>query len=79
MIRVDALWLCAELMDMRAGTEKLLVRVVSVCGQVQPNLGYLFANKRGTRHKLLVHDGIGVWMAARRLPDGRCRWPSVSE
>ena len=28
---------------------------------------YLFANKRANRMKVLVHDGIGIWLAARRL------------
>ena len=36
---------------------------------------YLFANARATRIKLLVHDGFGVWCAARRLNDGRFVWP----
>ena len=34
------------------------------------HLGYLFANARATRIKLLVHDGFGVWCAARRLNAG---------
>ncbi len=25
--------------------------------------------------KLLVHDGFGVWCAARRLNQGRFAWP----
>ncbi|WP_375378928.1 IS66 family insertion sequence element accessory protein TnpB [Pseudomonas sp. CBS] len=28
---------------------------------------YLFANHLATRTKVLVHDGVGVWLAARRL------------
>ena len=36
---------------------------------------YLFANVRATRIKLLVHDGFGVWCAARRLNTGRFVWP----
>ena len=37
--------------------------------------GYLFANARATRIKLLVHVGFGVWCAARRLNAGRFVWP----
>lgn len=37
--------------------------------------GYLFANSRATRLKLLVHDGFGLWCAARRLNTGRFVWP----
>jgi transposase len=75
LIRVDALWLAVEPMDMRAGTERLLASVVQVFGQAQAHHGYLFANARATRIKLLVHDGFGVWCAARRLNVGRFAWP----
>jgi len=67
MIRIDAMWLAADPIDMRAGAERLLSRVVQVFGAAQAHHGYLFANARGTRVKLLVHDGFGVWCAARRL------------
>jgi transposase len=75
MIRIDAMWLAAEPIDMRAGAERLLARVVQVFGAAQAHHGYLFANARGTRIKLLVHDGFGVWCAARRLNAGRFVWP----
>ena len=75
MIRIDQLWLAVEPLDMRAGSERLLARVVQVFGSAQAHHGYLFANARATRIKLLVHDGFGVWCAARRLNDGRFVWP----
>jgi transposase len=75
VIRIDALWLAVEPMDMRAGTERLLASVVQVFGQAQAHHGYLFANARASRIKLLVHDGFGVWCAARRLNAGRFAWP----
>ena len=75
MIRIDSLWLAVQPMDMRAGTERLLASVVQVFGQAQAHHGYLFANARATRIKLLVHDGFGVWCAARRLNAGRFVWP----
>ena len=75
MIRIDSLWLAVEPMDMRAGTERLLAGVVQVFGSAQAHHGYLFANARATRIKLLVHDGFGVWCAARRLNAGRFVWP----
>jgi transposase len=77
MIRIDAMWLSAEPVDMRAGPERLLARVVQVFGVAQAHHGYLFANARGTRIKLLVHDGFGVWCAARRLNAGRFVWPAA--
>ncbi|RUE99649.1 IS66 family insertion sequence hypothetical protein, partial [Pseudomonas aeruginosa] len=54
-------------MDMRAGTETALARVVQVFGAAQPHCAYLLTNKRANRMKVLVHDGFGIWLAARRL------------
>ena len=75
MIRIDQLWLCTAPVDMRAGAERLLACVVQVSGAAHAHHGYLFANARATRMKLLVHDGFGVWCAARRLNAGRFVWP----
>ena len=77
MIRIDSIWLATEPMDMRAGTESALARVVTVFGAAQPHCAYLFANRRATRMKVLVHDGFGVWRAGRRLNQGEFRWPGV--
>ena len=41
----------------------------------RPPHAYLFANRRANRMKVLVHDGIGVWLAARRLNSGKFVWP----
>ena len=75
MIRIDCLWLAAQPTDMRAGADRLLARVVQAFGAAQAHHGYLFTNARATRIKLLVHDGFGVWCAARRLNAGRFDWP----
>ena len=75
MIRVDSVWLAVEPLDMRAGTESALARVVRVFGAAHPHHAYLFANRRANRMKVLVHDGIGVWLAARRLHQGKFVWP----
>lgn len=75
MIRVDAVWLCTQPLDMRAGTDTTLAKVVQVFGSARPHHAYIFANKRSTRLKVLVHDGIGIWLAARRLHQGRFIWP----
>ena len=76
MIRVDQIWLAIDPMDMRAGSDTAMARVVKVFGAARPHHAYVFANRRGTRMKVLVHDGIGVWLAARRLNKGRFIWPS---
>jgi transposase len=75
LIRVDAIWLAVEPLDMRAGTETALARVIKVFGEARPHHAYLFANARANRLKVLVHDGIGVWLAARRLHQGKFAWP----
>ena len=75
MIRIDAVWLAVEPVDMRACTEAALARVVNVFGAAHPHHAYLFANRRANRMKVLVHDGIGVWLAARRLNSGKFVWP----
>jgi transposase len=75
VIRVDVVWLAVQPIDMRAGADRLLACVVQVFGAAQALNGYLFANARATRIKLLVHDGFGVWCAARRLNAGRFVWP----
>ena len=72
------MWLAVEPMDMRAGADRLLARVVDVFGFARAHHGYLFANARGTRLKLVVHDGFGVWCATRRLNQGRFVWPSAA-
>lgn len=74
MIRIDALWLSAAPLDMRAGMDTLLAQVVCVFGAAQPHHAYVFSNRRGTRMKVLVHDGFGVWLACRRLNQGRFHW-----
>ena len=75
LIRVDVIWLAVEPLDMRAGTETALSRVVKVFGEARPHHAYLFANQRANRLKVLVHDGIGVWLVARRLHQGKFTWP----
>ena len=67
MIRVDAAWFAMEALDMRAGVDTALVRVVSMFGEARAHHAYLFMNKRANRMKVLVHDGSGLWLCARRL------------
>nr|WP_272868079.1 IS66 family insertion sequence element accessory protein TnpB [Caldimonas tepidiphila] len=69
------MWLAAEPLDMRAGTEAVLARVVNVFGAARSLHAYLFANWRANRMKVLVHDGIGVWVVTRPLNTGRFMWP----
>ena len=71
VIRIDTIWFSTEHMDMPAGTETSLARVVAVFGAANPHCAYLFANRRANRMKVLVHDCVGIWLAARRLNHGK--------
>ncbi|TKJ93924.1 IS66 family insertion sequence hypothetical protein [Pseudomonas fluorescens] len=48
-------------MDMRAGTETALARVIGVFGAAKPHCAYLFANRRTTRMKVLTVLAFG-WL-----------------
>lgn len=78
VIRIDAVWLAVQPLDMRAGTDTALARVVQVFGSARPHHAYLFANRRTNRLKVLVNDGLGIWLAARRLHQGKFAWPAES-
>ena len=77
MIRVDAVWLAVEPLDLRIGLESALARVVAVFGAAQPHHAYLFTNRRVNRIKVLVHDSFGLWLAVRRLHRGRFLWATA--
>lgn len=79
MIRLQAVWLATEPMDMRAGVDRILARVVEVFGAARPHHGYVFANRSATRLKVLVHDGIGVWLCMRRLYRSSFVWSTGPE
>ncbi|WP_213769277.1 IS66 family insertion sequence element accessory protein TnpB [Caballeronia sp. dw_19] len=74
MIRIDEAWLAVDPLDMRAGFDTVLARVVAVFDAAHPHHAYLFTNRRANRLKVLVHDGIGIWSAARRLNQGQFVW-----
>lgn len=55
-------------MDMRAGTA--MARVISVSAAVQPHCAYLFANRRATRMKVLMHDGLRYMQVLYEIEGG---------
>ena len=75
MIQVEQIWLAVNPLDMRCGVGKAMARVIQDFGRARPNHAYVFTNKRANRIKAFVHDGIGVWLAARRLNKGKFVWP----
>jgi len=54
LIRVEAVWLAVEPLDLRAGMESVLNRVVTMFGAARPHHAYLFANRRANRIKVLA-------------------------
>jgi transposase len=77
MIRIDSAWIAVEPLDMRAGVDTALARVVNVFGEARSHQAYLFLNRRANRMKVLVHDGFGMWLCARRLQQGHFTRPST--
>lgn len=79
VIRIDAVWLAVEPLDMRAGVDTALARVVSVFGAARSHHAYLFLNRCANRLKVFVHDGFGLWLCARRLQQGHAGSSSNSD
>jgi hypothetical protein len=52
MIRIDQIWLATEPLDMRAGPDTALARVVQVFGSARPHCAYLFAHLKDVLTKL---------------------------
>ena len=52
MIRVDAVWMAVQPLDMRLGTEAALARVVGVFGAAHPHHAYLFEPPRTSRRPI---------------------------
>jgi transposase len=76
MIRIEAIGLALGASDLRGGIDALLGRVVrGFAGGAQPYHAYVFANRRADRLKVLVYDGVGLWLCTRRLQSGRFAWP----
>jgi transposase len=77
MIRPEHIFLAVAPIDMRMGIDGLSLLVQQSLGS-SPGTGQAFAfrNRRGTRIKLLVWDGTGVWLCQRRLHQGRFTWPA---
>ena len=78
MIRVDSAWLANEPLDMRAGMDTALARVIAVFGAAEPHHAYVFANRRATRMKVLVHDGIEMLPRSWTIFPASSPWSATS-
>ena len=64
VIRIDAAFFALEPLDMRAGTDKALARVVDVFGEARAHHAYLFVNKRCNRNE--GAGARGLWSVVVR-------------
>jgi transposase len=67
---------CLNTLQLRA-----LAALVREQMQADPFSGavYVFRAKRADRVKLIYWDGTGVCLFAKRLEDGKFRWPNVQD
>jgi transposase len=74
------IYLGVESVDMRKGFEGLYGLVRDHLGQ-DPLSGhlFLFTNRPRTRLKVIVWDGSGLWVCAKRLERGRFHWPEAGQ
>ena len=80
MIRIDAVWLALGASDLRGGIDRLLARVVQgFAPGAQAHHAYVFANRRADRLKVLVYDGVGMWLCTRRLQAGSFEGPREAD
>jgi len=72
------IYIAVEAVDMRKGFDGLYGLVRDRLG-ADPLSGhlFLFANRERSRLKVLVWDGSGLWVCAKRLEKGRFRWPDA--
>ena len=70
------IWLAAGVTDMRKGFDGLAALVQTVLAQ-DPYSGamFCFRGRRGDLLKILVWDGQGLVLVAKRLERGRFVWP----
>jgi transposase len=72
------IYIALDAVDMRKGFDGLYGLVRDHLGQ-DPQSGhlFLFSNRSRTRLKVLVWDGSGLWVCAKRLERGRFGWPAA--
>lgn len=77
MLSPDNWYLVTAPMDLRCGMDRLLVHVREYLGCEPMDGAYVFRNRAATRLKVLICDDQGVWLAVRRLQQGRFIFPAL--
>src|ERR1044071_2169193 len=74
------IYIAVEGVDMRKGFDGLYGLVRDRLGH-DPLSGhlFLFSNRDRSRLKILVWDGSGLWVCAKRLEKGRFTWPRFGD
>ena len=85
-LQPEQVWLAIQPVDMwpeashRLGIDGLSLLVQEALGKAPcDGSAYAFRNRRQNRLKLLIWDGAGVWLGARRLHRGRFIWPHATD
>lgn len=81
MIRHDGpIYMVRDPVDMRKGLEGLSGVVRQALGKNPCTDGaFLFRNRSGSRIKILIWDGTGVWLIQRRLHQGHFFWARAGD
>lgn len=80
MLSASGWWLVTAPIDLRCGTDRLLMHVREALGRDPFDGGaYVFRNRASTRIKVLRCDPQGVWLCVRRLHEGSFVWPRAGD
>lgn len=73
-------WVALEPCDLRKGFDGLSALVAQKLQQeLRSGALFVFTNRARTRLKLLYWDGSGLWLACKRLEEGRFEWPRAAQ
>lgn len=72
----QTLVLAVDAIDFRKGIDGLIGLCRKYFGDPFSGTVFAFRNQKGTAVKLLIYDGTGFWLCAKRFSSGKLRyWP----